>query len=386
MNIERNIFGFRHPSNVFLYPSPEELAAFVASPARTPGSDLAAYRTLIDEVRGSELLSPLERIEQDLGQKVFTGVLSHTRFASPALAAEFEHYQYLLHVLKAADLRKPATFIRAADEEMAKLDPRNKAQADRLHRLRTLSDARRRELQALQRRREALCAELVNIARYVRDNLVKIERVCRTALVVLSDVRLAGQIEQRLMEDVKEHFRHDLKETRDRRTLTPSYLERLKRDVEMLAKEIATFRRETAAAIETLYQATIRHAGDNARAIDSLLAKLGERRCEGDATDQALFGRIEQQLVTVVSGYRFEFSLRDRTTTTPYADVFNSKKRDALASLFDLVRGERRALANRRRGRDRRMFDLPSPKTLERRGGKERRSGRDRRTEASAHF
>ncbi len=384
MNNGWHIFGLRHHSNVHLYPSVEELAGFLVGPAGSgsgQSGDLAVYRTLIDDVRSAERLSPRERLGQTAGRKVYLSVLNHTRFASPALAAEVEHYRYFLHALRVSDVRKPTAFIRAADEEMAKLDPRKKASAERLHRLRQLSDGRKRDLQGLLQRREALSAELVSIVRYVRDNLVAIRNICRTSLALLSDVPLAEQIEQRLVEEVKEHFRIFLKSIRDRQAITPEYLGELKADVATLGRELTAFRREAAAVMQTLYRSLLRHADGAVRGIEAVLARIGERRYEGDTTDQMLFGRIEQHLITLVTGWSQEVGLQERATTTFYTDVFIEKKEEALASLFDLVRGERRAVANRRSGRDRRALRSVPAATRERRSGVERRSGKERREE-----
>jgi hypothetical protein len=386
MNMEHNIFGLRHQSNMYFYPSPDELAAFLAgAPAGTDrrrSSDLAPYRALIDDIRETARLSLQERLQLSIEQKVFSGVLSHTRFASHVLASEIEHYKYFLHMLKAMDPRKPLTFIRSAAEEMKKLDPRKAAHAERQHRLQQLSEARKRDLEGMLQRREALCEELVSIARYVRDNLIKIEHICKTSLAVLSDGEQAGKIENRMTEDVKAHFRNYVKVTLDRRSVTPAFLEELKADVATLDGEIVAFRRDAAAAMKTLYRSLYQHTGYIARGIEAPLAQLGERRCEGDATDQMLFGRIEQQLVRLVADWRLEIRLPERATATPYADVFNDRKREALATLFDLVRGERRAMVNRRSGRDRRLFRPGIPKAVERRSVSDRRSGNDRRLEA----
>jgi len=383
MDTDQNIFGLRHHSNVYLYPTAAELAAFVDDPALgSRRSDLAAYHTLVDAVRESRRSSSPGGPGQDTGWKIFLNVLEHTRFATPALAAELAHYLYFLQALMATDIRKPTTFIRAAEEEMKKLDIRNRAQADRLKRLRQLSEQRRQDLEKMRKRREALCEEMLSIGKYVRDNLRRIRNVCRISIIVLSDRKLAGQIEDRLSEDVKAHFRHSLTVHADRPALTPAYLEALKRDVEVLGREITALRRQAASALDRLYRSLQQHAGSLAREIDAVLFRLGERHCEGDATDQMLFGQLEKHLLSLVSGWRPEPSLPEHHTATPYEDVFAEKKREALTSLFDLVHGERRAIANRRTGRIRRRKALPMPGSLERRSGRERRSGNDRRVEA----
>jgi hypothetical protein len=368
---------------MYLYPTPDELSAFLATSSGATGRphyrDLSGYRALIDAVRNAEHLSPQERLLLDTERKIFSNVLGHTRFASTALAAEVEHFKYFLHALRGVDLRKPMAFIRAADEEMAKLDQRKKTEADRLLRLRQLSATRKRDLQRLQQRREALGAELISIARYVRDNLLRIEDVCRTSLVVQTDISLAEQIEQRLVEDLKAHFRHQLKTDRFHRAVTPEYLDALKRDVATLGREIIAFRKEAALALEKLYRSVFRHVGDIAREIDAVLARLGERRGEGDATDQRLFERIEQQLISLVTGYHLENGMPERHTATPHVDVFNEKKREALVSLFELVRGERRAFTNRRSRKERRTRHVALAGNVDRRIGRDRRRGMDRR-------
>jgi hypothetical protein len=202
---------------------------------------------------------------------------------------------------------------------------------------------------------------------------------------VLYDRTLAEQIEKRLVEDIKEYFRYDLKSNRNRQSLTPEFLEAVKGDVAILGQEVVFVRREIAAAAAKLYDSLFQHTGAIAREIDSLLRQLGKKSGNNDE-DEKIFGEIAQQLLVLVTGYRLDAAIPERLTATPYNDVFADKKRDALVSVIDLVQGERRAFTNRRSGQDRRKFRLILADTADRRSNQDRRSGRDRRDEAPAAY
>jgi hypothetical protein len=387
MNFEKGIFGLRFHADVSLYPSREDLAAFLAGPAgggdgHSHGSELVEYHQLIDAVKRFERPSPQSRRPSDLGRQVFFGVVSHTRFASSALASAVEHYKYLFHALRTVDLRKPAVFIRSAEAEMAKLNPKKKDQAERLNRLQQLIDERKRALEDLRYRRSALGAELRAIAGYVRDNLIKIEKLCTTSLIVLSDASLSEQAENRLVEDTKSYFRHQVKEARDNGTITKEYLDELKQDVATLAREIPAIRRAATVEMMRLYDELSRHAREIGREINTLILKLGERWGEGDTEDQRIFYHVERQLVRLVTVHHLEIGRIEIRTDTAQESVFEEKAREALSGLIELVRGERRSTVDRRRGRDRRMFNPIASSHPERRTGNERRSGRDRRSPA----
>ncbi len=385
MNSAGTIFGLRRHANVLLYPSQDELAAFLARPVIAGGRrttrEATVYRGLIEQVRTAERRTPASSEE-----RVLCDVLRHTRFANIALAAEVACYQYLLESLRSVDIQKPAAFIRAAEEEIAKLDTGKKGQAERIARLRTLSNERKRQMEELTIRRDQLSSELRGIAEYVHENLTKIGQVCTTALAILSDPSLATQIERRMVEDLKMHFRSFLKSQTDRRSLTPAYLEQLRFEVARLGEELVGFRRDAAAAEARLYGSLLRHAEGVARELDSTMKLLDELQGGGDGTDQVLLSRIEQNLIMLLEGWQAENDLPEPRTVTPHTEVFQERRSEVLDDLFTLVSGERRATVNRRSGLDRRIFKLGLTTSVERRTAVERRSGRDRREALAPAF
>jgi hypothetical protein len=148
MTTNKSIFGLRFRSQAEIHPSQEELRVFLESVKKKGGqeihgNDLAKYRELLKDM------------QQDIRDKMFYGVLNHSRFVNPALKSAVEQYKYHLHTLINLDLKKPKVFIR---------------------------------------RWAALAEELINIALYVRDNLVKIAKLCEASIVILLTSRSTGSL------------------------------------------------------------------------------------------------------------------------------------------------------------------------------------------------
>ena len=75
---------------------------------------------------------------------------------------------------------------------MARLNPKKKDDQQKIARLQALIDQRKKDLEALTKRRQVMVGELYHIAAYVRDNIVKVQQLCEDAIARLARLQ-AGE-------------------------------------------------------------------------------------------------------------------------------------------------------------------------------------------------
>ena len=384
MMTDKSIFGLRFRSNADLQPTQEELGDFLESMkndgSREPHSnDLATYRELLKDVQAFENHQLQDRARQDFRGKMFYDVLSHSRFVNPVLKSAVEEYKYFLRALIELDFKKPAVFIRSAEKEIRTLNPKNQDHAVRLARLREMVDARKETLVTLKRRWAELAEELSNIALYIRDNLVKIEKLCETSIVVLVDFQIKRKEENQLIEEIKTHFKEHLKDSLHHGPITKQHLETVKNDVAILSKEISAIVREDVYALTGLYEAIHDHMKKISHEIDSLMTKIKSKKSISFEDDRELLAQVEQALVSLISDCHFELKATEYRTETAHEDILLEKRKEMLDYLFELLHKERRSRGNRRTGEDRRKSNDPNYNGPELRSGKDRRSKKNRR-------
>jgi hypothetical protein len=384
MTIDKTIFALRFGSNEELSPTREELRVFLESPKREGrrelhADDLAVYDELLDRVRPAAPHLRQDSATADIRPKMFYGVLGHTHFAHPSLKLAVEQYKYHVLAFRTLDLRKPTAFIRSAEEELKKLNTSRKEDVVKAGRLQGMVDDRKKTLEALRKKRTALTAELGHIARYIRDNLRKIEKLCNASVVLLNDPETAGRLGNRAIEDVKAQFKDRLKDALHHGAVTKEQLEAAKKDVAALSKEITDLVREDARSLKGLNEAVRDYTQKYAREIDALLAGTGGSRNSSLEDDQELFTKVEQVLVSLVSDHHFELKAAKIHTETAHKDLLVEKRREMLDGLLELLERDRRTWSDRRSRKDRRTFDEPDHPKPDRRSGKERRSGKSRR-------
>jgi hypothetical protein len=384
MPLDKSIFGLRFGSNEKLLPSQEDLRVFLArahaAGTREPHVDeLAPYGKLLEDVQAFEKNQLPDAEGPDFRKKMYYGVLGRSSFVKHALKSAVEEYKFHLHALLSLDFRKPESFIRAAKEEMSSLSLKKKGDAAKLARLKGMVEERQRTIETLGKCRKILAGELGDIAQYIRDNLIKIEKLCEASIVVLVEVQLRQKKENQLIEDIKTQLKDRLRDSLHQGSISRQHLESVKVDVNLLLKEISARIREDVYAMTGLFEAIHGHAKKIAREIDALLAQTGGTGNKGFEEEAGLFSRIERALVLLVSEYRFELKTAEISTQTAYEDIFLEKRREMLDHVLELLQKERRARSDRRSGEDRRRFDDPGFKGPERRAEKNRRSGKNRR-------
>ncbi len=382
MTKNKSLFGLRFGSNEELCPTREELEVFLRCPKieggrESHGNDFAPYRKLLESVKAYEQQRQYAA-PQAFQEKMYYGVLGHSHFFSPVLASEVEQYKYHLHALKTLDFKKPMAFIKAAEDETSRLNPKKRNDAVKLARLRTMIDERKKTLELFEKRRVALVKELGDIALYLRDNLVMIEKRCEASIAVLLDLQISRKKENQLIEDIKAHFKEQLRDSLRNGPVTKQYVETIKKDVAQLSKEISSILREDVYALTKLYEAVHDHAGKTALELDTMMAKTERGKNNSIEDERAFFSKIEKVLVSLISEYHFELKPTIIRSETVHENILSEKRKELLDHLSELLQKERRSRRDRRSTEDRRKFTGPNNTGSERRSGKNRRSGKRR--------
>ncbi len=380
---EFSVFGIRFGSNLEIEPGPEDLAQFLASPKK-PGSrvkheaDLAQFRELVQMVAAYDKDSqrPVSRL--DIRDRMFYSVLSYSLFFSPALLGAVERYKYHLHQFLSLDFRKPESFIRAAEREIAGLNQKKKSDAEKIARLKDLIRERKNSIKAMGKQKDELAREMQNIIKYVRDNVSRISGRCEKAVIFLVQLHIEGSEERRLIADLKNQFSQDLQDGFQSGEITKADVEAVKKDFDVLTTEIAALMREDFFALSSLYEAIQEHTKTIAERIQQLLTEAAKSETYGADSEPSVFSRVEDALIALLSGPRLVFKPFELSSKTRYRAVLEKKREEMLASFQEHVRKERRTRTDRRSGVDRRQFHDTNFKP-ERRSGKERRIGKGRR-------
>jgi hypothetical protein len=381
---DKSIFGLRFGSNAELQPTSEELRTFLSS-AKKEGDrklhsdDLESYGEMLVRIETFEQDRLRDAAHLDYRERMFYDTLRHTSFFSPSVKAEIALYKYYCNEFLSLDFRKPTAFIISVEEEIGKLNPKKKDDAIKLGRLQEMAEERKQSIERLKLRRELLAEELRNIALYIRNNLIKIEKLCEGSIVVLVDFHLTGLEEHRLVEDIKNQFKEQLRDDLHNGQLTREHLETVKKDVDALSQEIAALLREDVFTLTGLLEAVHDHAKKFADGIKYLTSQIGNGRDLSFEDQGKLFARIGQALVGLISDYRFDLRMAAVRTTTDHEDILIKKRIEMHDRLFALLQQERRSWGYRRTLKDRRKFINTHYKAPERRRKKSRRSGMDRR-------
>jgi len=384
MAIDKTIFGLRFGANDELFPLQEDLRVFLESPKEENGKalhseDLTTYNEMLESIKAYSYYHARGTASANLQRKVFIGVLEHVSFFNPAFMSVIEQYKYHLHALKALDFKKPKGFIKSAEEEICRLNPKKKDEAARLTRLRGMVDERKSTLKTLEKRWEELANELNHIARYVRENLVKIERLCGASVGILADPQTALHEKSRIIDEIKVHFKEYLKDSLHRGQLSKQDLGDVKRAVDTLSREISDFVREDLNAMAGLYESIYSQTRKSVHDLDTLTMKTEDNEDKSIEYYRKHFMQIEGALVSAISECRFEFKIKESHSETAYRDILDEKRKEMLDRVLELLLKERRSTwDDRRYAGDRRRSRDPSYRGPERRGGQDRRSGKRR--------
>lgn len=384
MALFESTFKPRAGADERIRPSQDQLAAFLKSTPKEGGkelhvADLAQYSRLLRDMASFEERRSAGTAQPDLGELLYFGALSHSRFATQALLGAVVEYKYHLQALTAPDFTNPMTFIRNAEREMSRLNTKKIPDLLRMKRLKEMVEERKKIIAGLRKRWMPPAAELRAIATYVKDNLLNVEKICEAAVVMLAEIDIERARERRFVEELKAYFKDRLKEALRRGPVTKQELEDAREEADMLSLELSILIREDIDALTALYDAIRDHVKKIGVDLLFLLTELGGKKGSSISASTELYKQIEHTLVALISVYRFELLPRATHTDTEHDAVIRQKRWDMLAYLFEEVRKERRIGQERRALPDRRTFADPAYKGPERRLNQQRRTGKTRR-------
>jgi len=383
MTIDNAIFAFRFKSNESLKPRLEDLDDFLRNMQKEgnqgqPDHDLERYRELVDNVEDFEQSQLFDSDKKSLQDKLLYSVLGHSQFANTELLSAATLYRYHMHALSSLDFTSPLSFIKSAEKEMARLSPKRIDHVVRIARLQEMIAERKKIVAQLKRRWQELAIELRRIALYIRGNLVKIEKLCETAVVVLAELEIGKKMEKQLTEDIKIYIKDQVRETLRSGQIVKENLENAKKEYDLLSTALSVHIREDSDALTRLYETIHDHIKKVTIKIAERLADIESNKNASVQDNTELFRGIEQALVALLSDYRFELKLSGIHTDPAHEGIIMDKRETMLEYLIEEVQKERRSKADRRFRKDRRKVTDPNYK------GPERRSSGTRRMEAGS--
>jgi ribosomal protein S15P/S13E len=342
MTKDNTIFNLRFVINDDLHPSHEDLKAFLDSPkedgsGKPRSEDLARYCDLLAAVEGYARGEHQGSTAQGFQDKMLYGALRLSHFVSPTLKSAVEQYLYHLHVLSALDLKKPTAFIRSAEEEISRLNPKKKDEAAKRDRLQGMVDERKKALDTLKKQWQALAAELSHILTYVRDNLARIDKLCDLSGTVLINEQNSGKKEHELIEDTKTHYKERLREFLHHGSITKEQMEAAKEEVATITKRISDVVREDVQSLTIVYEAVRTHIQRHYRDLDGA-AKAIERKSHASIDDDVkLYAQAASHLLLLISDLHVELKPIDIGAGTEQDVLLFEKRREMLAYLQDLL-------------------------------------------------
>jgi hypothetical protein len=342
--METAIFGLRFKSHEALQPAIEDLRLFLESPRKdgkkeTHGDDLADYLQHLARVEEFEKDRQRGMGRTDFHEKMLLGVLSHSQFFTASLKSAVEQYKYHYHTLMTIDLRKPLAFIKSAEEEIKRFNPKNKDDQAKRDRLQAMIDQRSKDLETLKKRWPLLGDELHHIAVYITDNLLKIRKLCESSITVLVGLQIGGEKTGQLIEDIKAHFKEQVRDYLQLGPVTKQYVESLQEDVAKLSKQLSQQVLEDTYAVTRVYEALHDHAQKIGGELDGLIRQVKAKQHKSIDEDRDLFGRIEQSLISLVSDHHLDTAMpKDARSGEKHDRLLIEKRKEMLDHLFDLLK------------------------------------------------
>ncbi len=325
---DASIFNIRFGSNPLLHPTDEDLRVFMES--RKDGSktlhrdDLKSYWDLLNALAAFKISG-----SAGMGDTMLFFILGHSHFARPALKAAVEEFKYHAHILASLDFKKPAAFIKSAEAEMARLNPKKKEEAARIERMTGMVEDRKKAIADQHKRWVDLSGELSNIIAYVSDNLGRIERLCEQSIGILVGEQVDRTKELALIEDIKNEFKERLRQALHQGTITKDQMEAAKGIVAELSTRTADVVRTDIYTMTQVYERIHEHVRTIVAELRTIAGQIEAARHEQFEADLELYQRAEAALIRLVTGMHFEVKAADIAVTNEY-DTMVVEKRKAM--------------------------------------------------------
>jgi hypothetical protein len=342
--------------------------------------DLAKYRQLLKDLDAFERHQQFDSARRDLHQQMYYRVLSHTKFVNRELLSAVELYKDRLQSLTSLDFVNPTALIKSAEKEMDNIGTSGVGDAARMAQLQTMVKAQKQSLSELKKRWLTISSELLRFACYVRDQMTAIEKLCGASIAILSDCEIARKKERQRIEEIKKHYKTQLKSDLYSNKVTWRDLESAKKEFDVLSGEIFTLGREDISALTELYTAIRDNAKKSVNSIDMLLTEIESKKNGSVKENKDLFSWVGDVLVSLLSDHHIELKASKNRIETADENIIRAIRKEVLDYLLEVVQKERRAKNDRRSLADRRKHNDPNYKGPERRKCKDRRTSQDRRS------
>jgi hypothetical protein len=272
------------------------------------------------------------------------------------------------------------TSLRSAEKEIGTMSTVGIDHAARMAHLQEVVALQKQHLSELKKRWLSLTSELCRLTLLMRDNLSNMEQNCDISIAILSDCEIARKKEWQRIEDIKKHYKTQLKYNMYGRRVTWRDLENAKVEFDLLSRELSILGREEITALTALYSSVRSRVGTAKNEIDALLMEIENKKNESVKENKDLFKRVEKVLVTFLSDRRFGLKTPEQRDVMADESIIRAARKELFDYLFEVVRKERRSRNGRRVLTDRRKAHNVKYKGTERRSGKDRRTAHDRRT------
>jgi hypothetical protein len=378
------IFGRREGPDASIRPSEEDLGAFLERMKKQGAlvphvNAMGKIRLMLIDMEAFETRRKLEPWQQDHRERMVYGVLRHSRFVCIELLTAVAEFQYHLRTLASLDFASPEEFIANAERTLKKLKRSKIDHVVRMLRLKEMIEERRNLLAGLEVRQRALIDELRHIASYVRENLIRIETLCRKAIVVLVEIGLERTKEGELIEEVRTQFHRELRAASGVRQLVAEDLERAKQIADRLTRKLSDLVREDVYSLSRLYETVHDLAKNTSGELTELLRELDRVRSGQRQEIIETFQRIGQALALLIVGFPDELRPKKVDIGLTRNALLMDKRREMVEYLFEQTGLERRARPDRRSNPDRRKAADRTYTGAERRSGQSRRKRHSRR-------
>jgi hypothetical protein len=378
------IFGRREGPDASIRPSEEDLGAFLERMKKQGAlvphvNAMGKIRLMLIDMEAFETRRKLEPWQQDHRERMVYGVLRHSRFVCIELLTAVAEFQYHLRTLASLDFASPEEFIANAERTLKKLKRSKIDHVVRMLRLKEMIEERRNLLAGLEVRQRALIDELRHIASYVRENLIRIETLCRKAIVVLVEIGLERTKEGELIEEVRTQFHRELRAASGVRQLVAGDLERAKQIADRLTRKLSDLVREDVYSLSRLYETVHDLAKNTSGELTELLRELDRVRSGQRQEIIETFQRIGQALALLIVGFPDELRPKKVDIGLTRNALLMDKRREMVEYLFEQTGLERRARPDRRSNPDRRKAADRNYTGAERRSGQSRRKRHSRR-------
>jgi len=339
------IFDLRHQVNDDIQPTHEEMLQFLDSMKDEHGKrrhrdDFTYYLRDLKSVE--EFEAPVRHGigGYSIDEQKLLGVLRHSRFFNHYLKVSIEQYKYHFNKLRMLDFKKPQAFVRAVQEEINGLNPRKRSNRTKIASLQARIDKRNEDIEALEKMRYDLTTELKNIAFYIRDNLVSMQKLSESAIAALFDTQLAQTMANDVIEDVKKEFKDELREQMLLGPVSLQDAEKKKEDFLKHSKELSQLALQERHSLRNLYEQVRDHAKKFAIKLDAPVRQIEAKRGERFTEELEVLGMIEEDLISLISDYRFEVKkTRSVINKDEHVTLIADKQKEIMNRLLDSLQG-----------------------------------------------